>query len=321
MRRFYKVIASLLLSVAVLFSLCGCGLDIELREVRNNDGWTFNRLDINLKSSLVEKLEATASNNGVKKWTVGDWISAYMEVVSDMYGFRYEYDGSYNENGVKTYRYNSIVVKEKDNDDYLTEALTLTGEQKVKEGFFIRRINVVRDDRFKWWIREFEDAYERFIMGGKDPNDNTTLMGIILFGCGYNTGNPLTYVEILPAFTDAFPAADFNTYTQTALHDLWYASVKMNVSSSRRDYDRDIYGNPTNTQKVYYIFDRKADDGETFVEYMYYRANPVGWYVVAILAGGAVVGLIFLGCYLNDKIKSKPKVKTEDLFPYDPFSE
>lgn len=307
-------------------SLTGCGVQIDVYEQQNDDGWYFG-VDLRVKESLCGELEDSAaySEKRNKPWTIEDWLCDYFSLMSESYGFSYNYDGVYrdsNASAYKIYRFSVYADKRKIREE-LKDGLTLDGELEQKSNLFVRTINVVRDDRFNWWVREFEGAYERFDSGKPEPMDNQTLMGIILFGCGsYEYDSEIddtVYKEELPGFSDAFTAAQMNEYTKVLLRDFWYASRKMNVN-----YD-DVVGlrssdGEIDDKNVYYVFEKQVGEGPTAVEYEYYRADPTGWYIVALAFGGLVVGItILIARNIDRKKKKQPKTQVKDLFPYDPF--
>lgn len=62
-----------------------------------------------------------------------------------------------------------------------------------------------------------------------------------------------------------------------------------------------------------FVFERYFDDAETNIALFYTRPVAYGWYIVAVLAGGATVGAIALATR-----KRKKPVNVKDKFPYDP---
>lgn len=303
--------------IAVLLFCTGCDTEIDVYEQQDEDYWYFG-IDIGLGNALDKRLNDTAAfsekHNG--KWTVENWLIDYFDELSEISGFLYRYDGIYNDTAAKRRLYSFTVnVPKKTAERDVADGLTLSSDVEQKTNLFVRTINVVRDDRFNYWIKQFGDVMDRFDSDDPQPMDNRTLTGILLFGTRVNG-------EVrLPGFADAFPEAQTSEATEILLRNFWYASKKMNVAYDNMmpvynsDGRRDTYG-------VYYVFEKTVGTGETQVSYEYYRADPTGWYLVAIAVGGITVGIcIAIAVWRKRKKNKKPPEKPEDLFPYDPFAD
>lgn len=299
--------------IVVLALFTGCDASVRLYERgQDDDAWYFD-LCIDIPSELEDTLvkNAAYSESHGRKWTPDYWLRDYFKITSELYGYTYKYDIKRNPDGDgRTYMFYDIVIPKKTIREELGKGLTYSGTTDITTNLFIRTINVVRDNRFDFWIRSLNKAAEN----GDTGNGGDTLMAMILYGAGHyeNIGGVLSYVEDLPGFTDAFKVP-LNDYTEIMLTDFWLASSKMNVAC-----DKII---PTDNSKyVYYVFNKRIEDGETKVAYRYFRADPTGWYLVAIACGGVAVGLGFLAAYIVKKRKNKtPKQSVKDSFPYDPF--
>lgn len=310
--------------LAAVFLLCGCDrVEINVYEQEADDFWYF-RIDVSMPVRLVSELEESASPNADtnKPWTVEKWLCAYFDVLAEDYGIVCEADGVYlNDTGrQRQYRFYVDVSKTSARDD-LTDTLRLSGETDVKTNLFIRTVRVTRDDRFNAWVNAFEDALVRYESNEPQPSDSTTAMGILLFGCGSyvrdeNGGEEPVYREEVPALFDAFPRLHYykDEYTEVMLRNMWYASQRMKVKA-------DAVATPTDDSRGrYYIFEKSVGSGDTRVEYEYYRADPTGWYLVALAAGLLTVGIAVLVARRQKKRKEK-KPDRQDAFPYDPFAE
>lgn len=309
-----KTVKVFALAVALIATalFAGCDAGVSLYEARGEDGWYF-ALDVSVDSALESELHANAaySDKLGKEWTLGDWLYDYFGLTSEIYGYEFKYDGVRNEKGGRrVYGFYDIFVPDKTLRGELSDGLTLEGETDVTTNLFMRTVRVVRDGRFDFWIRSLEDA----VSSGDSGEGGKTLMGMILYGVGhYETKDgELTYVEDLPGFTTAF-GVPLNGYTEMLLTDFWLASKKMNVACDAKLGTDD-------SKNVYYVFNRRLGDEDEKVEYEYFRADPTGWYLVAIAAGGAAVGIGILAANIIKRRKDKkPKPTVRDNFPYDPF--
>lgn len=334
--RIGKIFACFTLALLLLFAT-GCETEIDLYEQQDEDGWYF-LLEVRLPASAADAINkgASTSRRRGEKWTIDAYVSDYLDVVGEAHGLQARLQGVYRSNAHLLYRY-AITVPKTSASEQLTDALTLSGDTDSKSNGFIRTVNVVRDDRFNYWIRQFEDAEERFL-AGEHPMDEASVLGILLFGCydiypqyAYQPDNPdiannpeflydeesgTVYREKLPPLGTAFPSAQLDDFGEIALNNFWYASKKMTVACDA------MYREEDDNRGLYYLFAKTMDEGDTQVEYSYYRADPTGWYLTAIAGGGIAVGLAFLAAHLNKKRKNKqPKPQIKDNFPYDPFSD
>ena len=342
-----KTIKSLVcaLFAVIIMTFAGCDARIDVYESSDDDFWYF-RIDIGIPQavdSLLNESAAASKRHNSKKWTLQTWFDDYFSDLSELYGFTYSFDGVYNDEAArqKVYRFNNVQIPKRKGNEYLSDGLTLSGEYDVKTNLFFRTINTVRADRFNFWQKELDEAKARFDEGEQLLKDNNTAMGILIFGLIeifpqyenkpnhpdiidnpdfiYDSESGMVYREVLPGFTEAFPAAELGEYTEIMLRNFWYASQKMNVECDDRLYVQDSNGTP-DKKGVYYVFQKNVGDGETLVTYQYRRADPTGWYIVAIVAGGITVGLTVLAARVIKKQKEKlPPPKPKDSFPYDPF--
>lgn len=323
-----KTFVLLCVCLAAAFLFCGCGVGVDVYEQQSDTQWAF-RIDVSFDDALLAALDDPESvgvdENGVR-WTMERWLKRYFGALAECYGIRCRFDATYlNFETAKTsYRFFADVYKATA-DESLQEGLTLDGDRSIKTNLFLRKIRVVRDDRFNYWIRQFDDTYARYEAGDPLPADKLTAMGILLFGYGTEQTDPDTgkteYKEELPSLYTAFPyAATLGARAnETVLRNFWYAAGKMQVAA---DDSIDVYDEAERRVGAYYIFEKTLGDGDTSVEYVYFRADPTGWYIVAVAAGGLVVGLVLLIAFLQKKRKNKkPPARVQDSFPYDPFAD
>ncbi len=308
------ILCALFAAVMTLFA--GCEAHIDVYEQQDEDAWYF-AVQISVPDGVVKTLNAGAaySEKYGEKWTLERWLADYFEVISDIGGFTYGAEEVWHDDGMTQYRFPDIIVPKADCGEYMEEGLAFKGDTDVSTNLFMRVVSVVRDDRFNFWINEFEDALSRYNAGEKHPGDNQTLMGIILFGTEVNGETEL------PGFSDAFASAEMNDYTKALLTDFWYASKKMNVACDGKV--EVVYEDGTRDRRGrYYVFQKTAGDGETSVRYEYFRADPTGWYIIALLCGGAAVGIaVWTANAMKRKRDRAPRLTPKDYYPYDPFED
>ena len=174
--------------IAVLLFCTGCDTEIDVYEQQDEDYWYFG-IDIGLGNALDKRLNDTAAfsekHNG--KWTVENWLIDYFDELSEISGFLYRYEGIYNDTAAKRRLYSFTVnVPKKTAERDVADGLTLSSDVEQKTNLFVRTINVVRDDRFNYWIKQFGDVMDRFDSDDPQPMDNRTLTGILLFGTRVN---------------------------------------------------------------------------------------------------------------------------------------
>ncbi len=351
-RKTKKFLLCVLLVVFVL-SLTACdGMRLDVYEQQDEDNWYFE-VDVVLNRTLVRTLESSAVYSAAHKhtWTVSDWLADYFEILQESFGFSYRYVGELNENESQVYTFVVNIPKSTSSTE-LSEGLSLTegATQDVKTNLFVRTVSVARDDRFNYWVRLFNSAYDRYVAATEDKRLYPTtgdgdfkancqsFMGSLLFGFveiradlkpqdvegaqGFwadDKGN--VYTKLLPGLTEAFPAVNLDAYTNVLLRNYWYASKKMNVNYDNKVGAADSDGTP-DTYGVYYLFEKTVGEGDTTVEYEYYRADPTGWYLVAIAVGGLTVLIAYLVARNKKRRQEKqPPAKVQDSFPYDPFAD
>lgn len=312
------------------FVLCGCGARVDVYEETDGENYYFN-IDIGVDEALDSKLNASAAINEQtnKKWTLGSWFNAYMGELGKLYGFNYVYPGVMNELASKSKIYRFMQITVGTDNEYMNNALGLEGDYTVSTNLFFRTVKVERDDRFNYFISEFKDAYSR-LESGPLSADSETAMGIFLFGIrnvypyeSYPNPDPSfkydeqtgeVYKIALPAFGDVFDV-DVSDYKKLDLRNFWHVTARIKAES-----DDTAIANINGSEKFYYVFSKEAGDGETVIRYSYLRADPTGWYIVAIVAGGIAVGIsIWLVKRNKRKAAAPPPPQPQDDYPYDPF--
>ena len=327
-----------MLSLLLAFCFIGCnGARIDVYEQQDDD-YRYFTVDFVLPKALETALnDSAASISATEKWTVQKWLRTYFDAISDRdfivkRGEVYHEDAQHN-----NYRYHIIVPMQSESED-VNEAFTLHGDMDVKTNLFLRTISVKREDRFNYWLKEYEAAAARNQAGKIDPADHHSMMGIVVSGrvdtypqyrygdeaatrqgLTWDADKSVYYKVVCPSFFETFPAA--GDYADLVLHNFWYASKKMNVASDGEFDTTDEYGNLDKKGSLY-LFEKYANEGETFVEYEYFRADPTGWYLVALLCGGlAVLIVIAIAKSVDAQKKKTPKPTLKEQFPYDPFGD
>ena len=316
----------------------GCeGARIDVYE-EQGENYRYFVVEFVLPKTLENTLnESAAPLSATEKWTVQKWLAAYFDAISER-DFFVERGELYHEDaGHNNYRYHVVVPVNSDSKD-VNEAFTLHGDIDVKTNLFLRTISVKREDRFNYWVREFNAAAARNESGNIDPADHHSMMGIVASGridtypqyhygdeaalrqnLVWDSEQSVYYKVVCPSFFAAFPAA--GNYADLVLQNFWYASKKMNVVCDGEYDTTDEYGN-IDRKTSSYLFSKYLHDGETFVEYEYFRADPTGWYLVALLGGGLAVLIVIGVAKYADTQKKKPQKPTlKEQFPYDPFGD
>ncbi len=273
------VIAALVLSC---FALSGCGASLTVYDYIEN-GERHNVYRIEIDRATVDRMEATAATNtDGKKYTVPE----YFYELFTIYGYKLE-------SALLTpEKYDARFVKSFKNGE--TPELYSTGtapefDYSAVDNPFIRDITATADNPFNG-IRESYDAVA--------PDTSGRLIQQLKNGIVSRVnGEP---VVIFPAVQDAFPYVD-----GAALDGLLLNYV---IGASDRT---DSNGRPTDNGAI--VFSRYFDTTDTDIVLGYKRPVPVGWYITAILVGGAVVAAIL---FFTRTKKQKPTLL--DRFPYNP---
>lgn len=337
MRSRLKKTVTALLALALILCFAGCEARIDVYEQQDENNKYFE-----LNFVLTKSAESALNDSGMPMpstgtWTVDKWLSTYFSAIEDR-DFAIRYGGKYHDDdGNNIYRYFVTVPLSSDSSD-VNEAFSLSGETDVKTNLFMRTVSVKRDDRFNYWLRSYAEAAARKEAGAPEPMDYHSMMGIVLNGridtypqyqygdeeavrqgLVWNAEEHVYQKTVCPSFFEAFDTSE--DVSDLVLNNFWYASQKMRVACDAKVYVQDENG-VRDKKGVYYLFGKSVADGETAVEYEYFRADPTGWYLVALVCGALAVLLVILIAKQRDKRKNKPqKPRTQDQFPYDPFGE
>lgn len=339
----------IVLILTVLFSafmFAGCNSEVWLYQYPGDEStelvleFLLNKNEVGALESSAEDAEAAKHNGYLRSlgylsdarkgtpWTVEQYISAVMGTRTNM-----EFvDRQENSTSVALF-FGMTVGNEPDDEGDADEEETGDSDMTVEKGFFVYKIRVEQEGAFNSYKREFYKD---------DKNDNSAL-GVIKNGFylvqsvkvgseEYNSlkqfgaeesepdgeGLVTLTLEIIPSFERAFPLAGkdsgVDTYLPSSLKTKFALCTdsKMKTSGERL---QDQEGNK------YYVFSSFFDEKEDKIVYEYVRANSVGWNVITICIGLAVVGILLLYCKFGKPKEPKKTTyaQAKERFPYDPY--
>lgn len=289
MKKFKKIGVTLILILAFPL-LAACGARIDVVEWQDADNF-YNELQIVLSDAILSEINRSATSNGIEKWTLTSYLSELLAQYSD-----YELARTQKENGeTKIVFYSSVSKDESSGGGGGKEPETIK-----EENLFVRSVEIIMDNPLNGLIDSFKKA-----QGNK--LDYYSVFGVILRGQRINTIDG--YRETYPSIFAAFPYLADKDYENMLMSFIWQAPKNWKSSGETIHIDGEKY----------FRWSRDLSEDGAKISYKYYRANSVGWNIVAIAAGGLTVLIIFLVFFIKGK-KKPPKETTKDLFPYDPFA-
>ncbi|MCH5161353.1 MAG: hypothetical protein J1G04_04905 [Clostridiales bacterium] len=272
---------------AVVLSACGASLTFyDYYE----DGVRVNEYVLEIDRATVDRMEESAiSDDEGERYTV----QVYFRELFVSYGYELIAASSTDDGYAARYRksfYNGVTP-----ELYEITGAMLNYESEIKRNPFTAKVKRTADNPFNG-VRA---AYD----GVTDPDVSGRLIeqlknGRVAFD-EYNERKVL-----FPAVQDAFPYLQGIDPDRLLLSFAVDGSARMKSTGTAtkltRDYSR-------------YVFSRYFDTTERKVEFEYTRPVAYGWYIVALLAGGAVVGIFVLATR-----QKKQKTTLLDRFPYNP---
>ena len=286
MRRSAKIrLLAVIGVILVAFLLTGCGAKVTLYEY-SSDGVRYNMYELTFDADTVASMERTAATDGDgKKYTVEGY---FYKLFTD---FGYTLASAERTDKAYTVRY----VKAVSGLSELDAAGTKT--------------DFTRTESSNPFIHTYTDVSPNPFNGVRDTYDNiesdksqTVLERIKNGAVAFDEFGER--VVSFPALTDAFP------YLRGAdLDGLELDYVR--YGTTRTDSTGTVV--PTGDKSAMFVFSRYFDDTETTIDFTYTRAEPYGWYLVAIAAGGLAVAVIYV---VTRPKKEKPTLL--DKFPYNP---
>lgn len=279
-----KRIIFLILACLVASALVGCGASVTVYDYSEN-GQRYNMYELSFDAATVERMESSAAeSDGGKKYTVAEYL---YELFDD---FGYTFVDADISSGY-TVRYRKAVSG---GGDLAAAGTTLDFVRTSTENPFVRYYTEVSPNPFNG-VRKAYDTLE--------PTRSSTMLerlknGAVTFN---EFGEPRVGQ---PAITDAFPYLKSVNPDGLPLNYVRYGTSRMTSSGKSIEL-----GN----KRAAYVFTRYFDDADAQIVFEYKRAVPYGWYIVALAAGGVVIGVILLA---TRKKKQKPTLL--DRFPYNP---
>ena len=293
MKKTCKISIAALVCVLVMSLLTGCGGNVDV--IQYSDGRNIVQLlTFSLPNTARVNIEANAAVRvGDEKWTVSDYMRALTGLVGFADGSRFEYETEGVDGGDWFTRYvrRAPITDDGGEEDEPDENYNLD----VKNMFYVRRVTVTVSHPFNGYRSDWDSA----------DGSGGGLMDAIKHGI---TGKDFLGrdVLLLPALTDAFPSVSGSDLGHLVLS----FGIPAGAFGASSGEDREIDG------VKFHCFERLFTTDDEVISYSYTVPYSVGWYVTAILLGGAVTAAIIFATR-----KKKPKERHPDIFPYDPFDE
>lgn len=270
---------------AIALLLTGCGASLTVYDGTEN-GVRYNTYELTLDCKLVERMENTATTapNG-KRYTVESY---FYELFRD---FGCELISATRNENVYTASYRKSVPS-----DGKLFGLDTAVEYKTThtDNLFVRTYTSTAQNPFNG-LRENYDAIE--------PLRATTVLEQLKNGAVARD----EYGELVvarPSLVDAFPYLKGMSPDGLLLNYVRYGSARTQISGNMKNL-----GN----NKAAYVFSRYFDSLDRDMTLVYRRASPLGWYIVATMAGTLTFALIM---FLTRQKKKKTTLL--DRFPYNP---
>ncbi|MDR2201262.1 MAG: hypothetical protein LBP26_00630 [Clostridiales bacterium] len=182
-------------------------------------------------------------------------------------------------------------------------------EYELTRGFFFNRYSFTEPNIFNGFKEQYKNAV---------PGSKRSLTAIdVAAGGWYNQKESGEWEKLMPGFTEAFPDAGKRALFDVEKLRLDYYMITNSKMITSGETETDAEGNR------YYRWQTLFTAKDDVIIYELIRANSVGWNVLAIAIGLAVVGFLLLYCRFAPK-KDRPVRQTvtqsaRGRFPYDPF--
>lgn len=280
-----RIIICLALAAAALF-MTGCGATLTVYD-STEDGVRYNQYELTLDDALVSAMEnsAAVSQNG-EKMKVADYLA---RIFSD-YG--YTLVRAENGNGTYTVCYRKAVGE---NGELFAVGSKVSFASVSTQTPFIKTYVSTSQNPFNGVRKTYDEVL---------PDRSVTVLERIKNGLVTFNGHGDRIVEY-PSLTEAFPYVKGCDPSALLLGYVRYGSKRMRSSGAQRIAQGSI---------AEYRFTRYFDDSYTEISFEYDRAVPYGWYIIAIAAGAAVLGIFVLAT----RAKKPKKPTLTDRFPYNP---
>ena len=276
---------------ACLAALCcvltGCGASVTVYDYYSANDERMNAVEVAIDKTALAAMESSAQANGDDALTV----SQYLHALFDEFGYELELaatsDGGYSARYVKAFPSGVSDL------DLIGTAVEFTAS--YKDNPFIRKVELVAKNPFNGVREAFDNA---------ESNKSGTVLELIKNGRKAVDEFGETVV-LFPALTDAFPCLRGENPEGLLLNYVRGGSRRMSSTGSSYRIDSRTSG---------YIFSRYFDGIDAEIGFSYNRPVSYGWYIVALVAGGAAVGIVFA---VTRKKKDKGPTLL-DRFPYNP---
>lgn len=284
-----KILKRIIVVFSVAFclvALCACGANVDY--YYSSDGENIKtEYVLTLPTALKDELNGTAATDASFSVPAAWTLERYLYELGANFGFNVSNVSA----GDKfTCRFSKTIsasdMQGSDDDD---EKLSY----EVENHFFTRRVTATQDN-------VFNGIYDDYARKG----DTNTLMTVIAEGYRRADGR-----EILPAFTSAFPAANNYDAKDITLRFLW----RVGKNSDIKPENGEII---TENGERYMVWDAKFDSEERKIIYSYSVVNPLGYYVVTLIVGLVVVGIILLVTIKSRKQPKMAEMKTGPVHYY-----
>lgn len=282
-----KRLAAVITVCLAALMLTGCGASLTVYDYTSG-GVRYNVYELSIDSDVVEKMESTATtdSNG-EKYTVESYFYQLFT------GFGYELEDASKTDKAYTVRYRKAVGEASELDSV---GHKVKFETTYTENPFVRTYNAVSENPFNG-VREVYDGIE--------PLQSSTVLAQIKNGI-IARNDVGEYITVFPSIDGAFPYLKGADLDGLLLNYVRPGSSRMKSSGSVVE---------TGDKTSNFVFGRYFDRSEAYMEFEYERPVPYGWYMVAVLAGLATLGVILLATRAR-KNKNKPTLL--DRFPYNP---
>ena len=269
--------------------MSGCGASLTLYDYVE-DGVRVNEYELTIDRATVERMEKSAiTDDDGNHYTV----QGYFRELFGSYG--YELVAASSTDSGYTVRYKKSFADGVTPELYEITGNMLSYETQITRYPFTAQVTRTADSPFNG----LRQAYD----GVTDPNVSGRIIEQLKNGrVAFDEYNER--IVIFPAVQDAFP------YLQGVDPDRLLLNFAVDGSSRM---DSSGMKGTINKRNSRFTFSRYFDTTERTIEFQYTRPVPYGWYIVALLAGGATVGIILL---LTRTKKQKPTLL--ERFPYNP---
>lgn len=285
----FRKIISTLIATAVALLLTGCGASVTVYDFSDGENH-YNMYELTFDSDTLSRMESSAATdpNG-NKYTVEKYFADFFA------DFGYSLDSAEKTDKQYTVRYRKAVGQGGELNELGTPVeFTATST----ENMFLRYYTMTSPNPFNG-VKAKYDAVQPY--QSVTPLDRLKNGSVAFDGKG-------ELIVSAPALTEAFPYLKTVGEDGLLLNYVRYGSPRMQSSGTEVKLDDDTAA---------YIFSRYFDDVEDSMELTFSRPVPYGWYLVAVLMGALVFGVIMLQTRPKKKLLTPPP--NNNIMDIDPF--